>query len=341
MPRHTVTVQLANGNAVDIRLDRRSGVPLQSQLFEQLKHYIGTRRIEQGQRLPSVRQLARELRLSPVTVSRAYAELEARGLVEAKQGSGVFVVDFKHLSAGIGQDGRLQDFASAVVAHARRLGYAPEDVAAAIRAAADPRDLRDPHLVVVIDEFDSVDPQVELLAQALAADGVHVEGVRLDDVDAKADLVHRAGVIASAPHCFGLVRQRLVDREDEVIGLTMTLSPEVRARLREIEPSSRVVVVATLPSFLSWMSYAVRLQVPLHADPVEVAMTDPGAVKRAIASADVVVYGSGVRHRLPPMLPQQLPAIELRHVPDDESIANLRRQLAQADSVDERRGGVA
>jgi len=342
MPRQTVTVHLANGNAVEVRLDRGSGVPVQSQLFEQLKHFIGTRRIEQGQRLPSVRQLARDLELSPVTVSRSYAELEARGLVEAKQGSGVFVVDFAQMDPGLGpQDGRLHDFAAAVVAQARRLGYETEDLANAIRAAAEPQDLGDPHLVVVIDEFDSVDPQVEQLSQALADDGVRVEGVRLDEVEVRAELVQRAGVIASAPHCFGLVRKRLAGREDEVVGLTMTLSQDVRSRLREIEPDSRVVVVATMPSFLPWMSYAVRLQVPLHSDPVEVAMTKPALVRKAFSGADVVVYGSGVRHRLPPLLPPGLPAIELRHIPDEESIANLRRHLALAGGVAQRRGGAA
>lgn len=341
MTRQTVTVQLANGQAVEVRLDRGSGVPLQSQLFEQLKHFIGTRRIEQGQRLPSVRHLARDLKLSPVTVSRAFAELEARGLVEARQGSGVFVVDFALLDTGAGpQDGRLRDYAAAVVAQATRLGYDAGALADAIRAMHASKLERDPHLVVVVDEFDSVDPQVDQLVAALVDDGVRVVGLRLDEIDERADMVERAGVIASAPHCFGLVRRRLAEREEDVIGLTMTLSDDVRARLRRIEPSSRVAVVGTMPSFLSWMSYLVRLQVPLHTDPVEVAMTDELAVRRAVAAADVVVYGSGVRHRLPPLLPAGLEAIELRHVPDEESIATLRRHVSRiADQAAAQEGG--
>lgn len=343
MVRQTVTVQLANGQAVEVRLDRGSGVPLQSQLFEQLKHFIGTRRIEQGQRLPSVRQLARELNLSPVTVSRAFAELEARGLVEARQGSGVFVVDFTQLETEGGpQDGRLRDFAAAVVSQAKRLGYEPDALAEAIRAAGAAQEARDPRLIVVVDEFDSVDPQVDQLVAALVDDGVRVVGLRLDELNGRADLIERAGVIASAPHCFGLVRKRLGDRQEDIIGLTMTLSEDVRARLRRIEPTSRVAVVGTMPSFLSWMSYLVRLQVPLHADPVEVAMTDEPSVRRAVAAADVVVYGSGVRHRLPPLLPEGLAAIELRHVPDEESIANLRRHLARVvEQESSQEGGAA
>ncbi|MEO8511424.1 MAG: GntR family transcriptional regulator [Chloroflexota bacterium] len=343
MGRPTVTVQLANGQAVEVRLDRDAGVPLQSQLFEQLKHFIGTRRIEQGQRLPSVRQLARDLSLSPVTVSRAFAELEARGLVEARQGSGVFVVDFTQIDTATGpQAGRLRDFAAAVVSQARRLGYESDALAEAIRAAGASLGRRDTRLIAVVDEFDSVDPQVDQLVAALSGDGVRVVGLRLDEMEARADVIDRAGVIASAPHCFGLVRQQLQERQEDVIGLTMTLSEDVRARLRRIEPSSSVVVVGTLPSFLSWMSYLIRLQVPLHTDPIEVAMTDEAAVRRAVARADVVVYGSGVRHRLPPMLPQGLEAIELRHIPDEESIANLRNHLDRiADQGILRQGGAA
>ncbi len=334
--RQTVTVHLSDDESVEIRLDRDSGVSLQAQLFEQLKHYIGTRRIRQGQMLPSVRKLAHLLTVSPVTVFRTYAELQARGLVEARHGSGVFVVDFAALAdARTPAGGRLHDFAAAVVEQALRVGHDPAELADVIRAIAERRVARDAHLVVVIDEFDSVDPQVEQLGAALADDDIRVLGVRLDQVEASRDLIERAGVIASAPHCFGLVRRRLPDREDDVVGLTMVLAGEVNQQLRRLDPRSRVVVVGTHPSFLSWMTYLIRLQVLVYVDPIEVAMTDESAVKTALLGADAVVYGSGVRHRLPPLIPEGTPAIELRHVPDAESISNLRAQLRR---VAERQG---
>jgi hypothetical protein len=56
-------------------------------------------------------------------------------------------------------------------------------------------------------------------------------------------------------------------------------------------------------------------------------MADSDNFRQQLAAADVVVYGSGVRHALPQLLPPQATAIELSHIPDAESIANLRRHL--------------
>ena len=326
MDRTAVIVQLPDGRSIDIRLDRTSPVPLQEQLAEQLKHYIGTRRIEQGHQLPSVRGMASTLGVSPVTVSRAYEALQARGLVESRAGSGVFVVDFASVSHPVAEGvERLREFAGAVVSQALRVGLDPRDVAARITELADLVARRDPAFLLVVDEFDSVDHLVEQLSSALADDGITVQGVHLSDLAANQELVDRAGVIASAPHCYGLVRRTLSDRTDDIVGLTMVLGPEVNDRLRRIDHDSRVVVVGTQPSFLIWMSRLVQLQVPLAMDPVEVAMD--GDVADRIRAADVVVYGSGVRHKVPPLLPPDAVGIELSHVPDAESISNLRRQI--------------
>jgi hypothetical protein len=214
-------------------------------------------------------------------------------------------------------------------------------LADAIRAIGRASAGRDPNLVVVIDEFDSVDPQVEQLSAALADDNVRVVGLRLDAVSANRDVINSAGTIASAPHCFGLVRRALPELQDEIVGLTMGLSNDTSAALRQIDPACQVVVVGTQPSFLSWMSYIVRLHVPLFGDPIEVAMTDEAAVRRAVAAADVVVFGSGVRHRVPPLLPDGTPSIELRHVPDAESIANLRGRVRRASDTAEHESALA
>jgi GntR family transcriptional regulator len=74
-----------------IHLDLKSGVPFYRQIIDQVKSAIATGRIEPGNRLPTVRQLAVDLSVNPNTVSRAYTELELTGLVETHMGSGTFV----------------------------------------------------------------------------------------------------------------------------------------------------------------------------------------------------------------------------------------------------------
>jgi DNA-binding transcriptional regulator YhcF (GntR family) len=76
---------------MDIFINRRGGVPVRDQLVTQLELKILGGDIAQGQRLPSVRALARRLKVHHNTVSAAYQDLKAAGHVELRRGSGVFV----------------------------------------------------------------------------------------------------------------------------------------------------------------------------------------------------------------------------------------------------------
>jgi DNA-binding transcriptional regulator YhcF (GntR family) len=76
---------------VDFVLSRKGGVPLHDQLLAQLELRILTGVLAPGQRLPSVRALARRLGLHANTVSSAYQALEAAGHVELRRGAGVYV----------------------------------------------------------------------------------------------------------------------------------------------------------------------------------------------------------------------------------------------------------
>ena len=69
-----------------------SGVPIYRQVFDQVVREIDRGKLELGELLPSVRQLASELGVNPMTVSKAYSLLESEGVVERKRGVGMVVV---------------------------------------------------------------------------------------------------------------------------------------------------------------------------------------------------------------------------------------------------------
>src|SRR3712207_1171500 len=73
-------------------LRRESDVPRYLQIVQELRQEIGSGILPAGTRLPSSRQLARDLGVSRITVANAYAELEADGLIEPRVGSGTFVL---------------------------------------------------------------------------------------------------------------------------------------------------------------------------------------------------------------------------------------------------------
>jgi len=77
------------------RLDAHSGVPVYRQLMDQVQAAIASGALAPADQLPTVRQVAVDLAINPNTVSRAYREMEIRGLLDTQQGTGTFIADRK------------------------------------------------------------------------------------------------------------------------------------------------------------------------------------------------------------------------------------------------------
>lgn len=74
-----------------MRILQNSGEPIYQQIAEQFKADILAGKYKQGEYLPSIRGLAKELKISVITTMKAYEQLEAEGLVTAAQGKGFYV----------------------------------------------------------------------------------------------------------------------------------------------------------------------------------------------------------------------------------------------------------
>lgn len=74
-----------------MKLLQNSGIPIYQQIAEQLKADILAGKLKEGEYLPSIRGLAKDLRISVITTMKAYEQLEAEGLVTAAQGKGFYV----------------------------------------------------------------------------------------------------------------------------------------------------------------------------------------------------------------------------------------------------------
>lgn len=74
-----------------MKILQNTGIPIYQQIAEQMRTAILCGKIKQGEYLPSIRSLARELKISVITTMKAYELLEAEGLVTAEQGKGFYV----------------------------------------------------------------------------------------------------------------------------------------------------------------------------------------------------------------------------------------------------------
>jgi GntR family transcriptional regulator len=123
-------------------LESRDPTPIYAQLDRGLRAAIATGRLKPGDQLPTVRQLAVELRVNANTVARVYAELERAGVIETRRGVGSFVA----AGGGAAQSPNakaqgLRTFVTRVLADASASGFSVDDVIAALverRQQSDP-----------------------------------------------------------------------------------------------------------------------------------------------------------------------------------------------------------
>ena len=78
---------------MQLYIDNRSGAPIYDQIYSQIKDAILSGQVTEGEALPSIRALAKDLRISVITTKRAYNELENEGFIYTLPGKGCFVAE--------------------------------------------------------------------------------------------------------------------------------------------------------------------------------------------------------------------------------------------------------
>ena len=113
---------------MDIILSNSSGKPIYEQITDQVKEQIMTGALAAGDALPSMRLLAKELRISVITTKRAYEELERDGFLENVPGKGCFVVPQNQELLREARLRKVEDALSLAVEEARKGGLTLEEL---------------------------------------------------------------------------------------------------------------------------------------------------------------------------------------------------------------------
>jgi molybdate-binding protein/DNA-binding transcriptional regulator YhcF (GntR family) len=118
---------------IPLNVTEASPTPLYKQIVDQVKQLVATNRIQAGEHLPTVRQLAQSLSISPGTVVRAYVELEQERVVVSRRGAGTVVAaaadnpEVQQL-----RQRRLSNMVSSSILEALSQGYDPDELEAAL-----------------------------------------------------------------------------------------------------------------------------------------------------------------------------------------------------------------
>jgi GntR family transcriptional regulator len=112
-----------------IQLDGEMGAPMYRRIVNAVKHQVAVGALAQGERLPTVRQLAQDLSVDRNTIVRAYRILDREGVISLQHGRGTFVkTHARHPLLTRHRQERLLLMIGEGIAHALSLGYAPEEI---------------------------------------------------------------------------------------------------------------------------------------------------------------------------------------------------------------------
>ena len=117
---------------MEFQIDTASRTPIYRQLVAQIREAVARGKLLPEVRLPSVRDLSRQLVINPNTVARVYTELEREGVLNTRPGLGVFVAQPKNdLTRRVRKD-RLSALVDSLLTEAVHLGFAADDVLALV-----------------------------------------------------------------------------------------------------------------------------------------------------------------------------------------------------------------
>ncbi|MCW5249768.1 MULTISPECIES: GntR family transcriptional regulator [unclassified Streptomyces] len=124
------------GDVVEYRIDRRSGVPAYVQIVRQTEQALRMGVLQVGDKLPTAKEVVAATAINPNTVFRAYRDLEQAGLVRSRRGLGTFVT--RSLARpGAEDDSPLRAELARWIGRARETGLDRDDVLALVTAALD------------------------------------------------------------------------------------------------------------------------------------------------------------------------------------------------------------
>lgn len=303
-----------------VHIERKSGLSLHQQLKSAIEHAIHFGGLPAGTSLPSVRDMAAQAQVAPMTVAKVYNELKAAGLIEARSGSGTTVA--RTALSGRPELARLAQAIDQVTDMALGLGAAPADIPGLIAARVTARLSQGRRKAVyMVGLFADATASYAARVAAQVGDLASVEPTTMDQVHADPDLARRlqsADLILTFANLQPAITAAVPGVP--ILAIRFIPSEATRMALASIDPMARVGVVSRFADFSPVLNLGVRRFAAHVRDIVSVNFDDPG-IAGVLADCDVVILSTGADGA--PQARPGAPRIEYRHIPDPGDIDRL------------------
>ena len=296
-------------------LSKNGEVPVREQLVTQIMLGVVSGDLKPGERLPSTRELGRRYRIHSNTVSAAYRELERRGWLESRKGSGVYVRARAPEGVDASAQFALDQIISAFLLRARGHGFSLGEIQSRVKHWLK---LQPP------DHFLVVEPDEELrkilVAEVREATAFRVGGAGLNEC---ADQSILTGAAVVALHSQAERVRVALPAGTGVLWLHSRSVPESLRGEKPPDPDALISVVSRWEDFLNWSRVVL---VAAGVDPTALSFRDarlPGWERGLRASAFVITDALTARE-----VPQGC-EVRVFRVLADSSLAELRSYVEQ------------
>lgn len=320
---------------MDIQLVRDSEIPLYLQIKDFFVYMISSGRIAPGTALPSIRQLADQLQVSPTTVVAAFNALAADGVVRKQPQKGIYVAPIQLPTIDPFEDERVSVLVRRFVAQMRVYQLLDEQIIQLVtQALAEQPKSTSPLLFVGVNEQVS-QKYGAILSKELAHLGIEVRYVSLDGLKSDVqDVLTRTGspeYIVTQLRLTPTLRELLKDIPVQVVTLLVELAPEIGGLLNRLEPDVKIGLV-TEKEFLSGSLSVLRSFCGEQSPISWTLVDDQEAVRQVIEHTDIVFYTLGIKPQLFELstAEEQSRMVELLYIVNHNSLEHLKERLIRS-----------
>ncbi|MGE5484864.1 MAG: GntR family transcriptional regulator [Ignavibacteriales bacterium] len=316
-----------------INIDRKDGAPLYLQVKRQIEQKIRLGTWPKGTRLPTERDLSRELGLSRNTVSAAYRELEAEGVISSRQGRGTFVSESEKLLQRDGTRERLMKAIDACLEETLSLGFTIDEfLSLAEQRARQKKELFRRVRVAFVEcnreQLDFFAKQLELGAR-VAVMPILIDHIR-SNVESARERLLQADVIVTTFFHLDEVKSYAGDRSGEVLGIALDPQMDSIVRIARLGKGKRVALVCLSEIFADRVKKSIEIAGIGDLDIKTVVTRDRAALTEALKGADGFIVSPGRKKEVESMVPKGSQVIEFVYRPDAGSINLLKSVILEA-----------
>jgi len=315
-----------------IEFDRTKGVPKYLQLINEIKKLIQNGEWEAGTQVPAERELAERLNISRNTVSAAYKELEAEGILISTRGRGTFVTDSDAVIKRESLKDRLLKIIDMSIEDAAELGFNIDEflVIATQRVMAKKEMLSKVKVAFVECNREQLD---QFSRRLYLEHGVSIVPVLLQDLRERTGQINEliAGTDLVLTTLFHLqeVKEMLKLPGTEILGIALEPQMETIVRIARLAQGTKLGIVCLSDTFAAKIRGSLNRAGIDHLQMLATTSNEPEALKVFIDNVDALVVSP---HRLKEVTAQNTQGkevVEFRYHPDAGSVNAVKTALLE------------